>query len=210
MEALRRAGIVARIDAEHWTVPADLPERGLAHDRQRFGTSPRIDELSHLSLDRQVHHEGATWLDRTMLDGGRETLPHTGFGGDMRAAWESRKRALADMGYVSDLGGGEFRAPRDVIARLERAEINQAGRKLAVERGLEWRPAVTGEAVSGRLLGQARLASGQFAMIDDGLGFSLVPWNNVLEKRLGQTVSGIPTRGGGVNWSFGRILGLGR
>jgi hypothetical protein len=46
-------------------------------------------------------------------------------------------------------------------------------------------------------------------MIDNGLGFSLVPWNNVLEKRLGQTVSGIPTPGGGFNWSFGRNLGLG-
>jgi hypothetical protein len=210
LEALRRAGIVARIDAERWTVPADLPERGLAHDRQRFGTSLRIDELSRLSLDRQVHHEGATWLDRTMLDGGRETLPHTGFGGDMRAAWESRKRALAEMGYVRDLGGGEFRAPRDVIARLESAEINRAGRKFAVERGLDWRPTATGEAVLGTLVGRAQLASGRFAMIDDGLGFSLVPWNNVLEKRLGQTVSGIPMPGGGFNWSFGRNLGLGR
>jgi hypothetical protein len=46
-------------------------------------------------------------------------------------------------------------------------------------------------------------------MIDDGLGFSLVPWNNVLEHRLGQTVSGIPMPGGGVNWSFGRKLELG-
>ena len=145
-----------------------------------------------------------------MLDGGRATLPHTGFGGDMRAAWESRKRALADMGYASDLGGGEFRAPRDVIAQLERAEINHVGRKLAVERGLDWRPAVTGQPVSGTLVGQAQLASGRFAMIEDGLGFSLVPWNNVLEKRRGQTVSGIPMPGGGFNWSFGRNLGLGR
>lgn len=65
------------------------------------------------------------------------------------------------------------------------------------------------EAVSGQLIGQARLASGRFAMIEDGLGFSLVPWNDVLEKRLGQTISGIPMPGGGFNWSFGRNLGLG-
>jgi hypothetical protein len=66
-----------------------------------------------------------------------------------------------------------------------------------------------GEAVSGTLVGQAQLASGRFAMIEDGLGFSLVPWNNVLEKRRGQTVSGISMPGGGINWSFGRNLGLG-
>jgi type IV secretory pathway VirD2 relaxase len=209
LEALRRAGIVERVDAEHWAIPANLSDRGLAHDRQRFGTGPRIEELSHLSLDRQMRHEGATWLDRTMLDGGRETLPHTGFGGDVRAAWETRKRVLADMGYVRDLGAGSFRAPNDLIAQLESAEITREGRKFAAQRGAEWRPAVTGEAVSGRLVGQARLASGRFAMIDDGLGFSLVPWNNVLERRLGQTVSGIPMPGGGVNWSVGRNRGLG-
>ena len=72
LEALRRAGLVERVHAEHWTIPADLPQRGLAYDRQRFGGVPRIDELSHLPLDRQVRHEGATWLDRTMLGGGRE------------------------------------------------------------------------------------------------------------------------------------------
>lgn len=70
LEALRRAGIVERVHAEHWTIPADLPERGLAYDRQRFGNGPRIEEVSHLPLDRQVRHEGATWLDRTMLGGG--------------------------------------------------------------------------------------------------------------------------------------------
>lgn len=107
LEALRRAGIVERIDADRWNVPADLPDRGLAYDRQRFGKGPRIDELSHLPLDRQVRHEGATWLDRTMLDGERKTMPHTGFGGDVRAAWEARKQALADMGYVQNLGGGK-------------------------------------------------------------------------------------------------------
>jgi type IV secretory pathway VirD2 relaxase len=42
LEVLRRAGIVERLDADRWTIPADLPERGLAHDRQMFGTGPRI------------------------------------------------------------------------------------------------------------------------------------------------------------------------
>ncbi len=123
-------------EIEHWTIPTDLPARGLAHDRQRFGNGPRIDELSHLPLDRQVRHEGATWLDRTML-GKSETMPHGGFGGDVRAAWDARKQALADMGYVRDLGGDKFRAPSDLIEKLESAEINRAGKKFAAERGLD-------------------------------------------------------------------------
>ncbi len=211
LEALRRAGIVERSDAHRWSVPADLPERGLAYDQQRFGKGPRIDELSHLSLDRQVRHEGATWLDRTMLDGGRETMPQTGFGGDVRTAWEARKQALADMGYVRDLGGGKFHAPSDLIAQLEQAEVSRAGRKFAAERGLSWQPTATGDCVSGKLVGQAQLASGRFAMIDNGLGFQLVPWNDALGKRLGQQIDGIAMSGGGVDWTLerSRSRGLG-
>jgi len=209
LEALRRAGVVERIHAEHWTIPADLPARGLAYDRQRFGNGPRIDELSHLPLDRQVRHEGATWLDRTMIEGGREAMTHTGFGGDVRTAWEARKRALAGMGYVRDLGGGQFRAPSDLIAQLEQAEVNRAGKKFAAEHGLDWQPTGIGDRVSGKLVGQAQLSSGRFAMIDNGLGFQLVPWNDTLAKRLGQQVDGIPMPGGGIDWTFGRSRGLG-
>ncbi len=209
LEALRRAGIVERVHAEHWTIPADLPERGLAYDRQRFGNGPRIDELTHLPLDRQVRHEGATWLDRTMLGSGRETIPHGGFGGDVRAAWDARKQALADMGYVRDHGGGRFRAPNDLIAQLESAEINRSGKKFAAERGLDWQPTASGDRVSGKLVGQAQLSSGRFAMIDNGLGFQLVPWNDTLAKRFGQQVDGIPMPGGGIDWTLGRNRGLG-
>ncbi|MFN5719846.1 MAG: DUF3363 domain-containing protein, partial [Bradyrhizobium sp.] len=53
------------------------------------------------------------------------------------------------------------------------------------------------------------LASGRFAMIDDGLGFQLVPWSPSLERQLGQHVSGVSRGDGGVDWSFGRKRGLG-
>ena len=209
LEALRRAGIVERVHAEHWTTPADLPERGLARDRKLHGPGPRIEELSHLSLNQQVNHEGATWLDRTMLGQDRQALAPVRFGGDIQTAWNTRKRSLADMGYVRDLGGGEFRAPTDLIAQLERAEIARVGKTFAAERGVARQPSGTGEYVSGKLVGQAQLASGRFAMIDSGMGFQLVPWSDPLEKRLGQQISGVAMPGGAVDWSFGRQRGLG-
>jgi hypothetical protein len=46
-------------------------------------------------------------------------------------------------------------------------------------------------------------------MIDDGLGFSLVPWHTVLEQRLGRQVAGVATPGGAIDWTFGRTRGLG-
>jgi hypothetical protein len=46
-------------------------------------------------------------------------------------------------------------------------------------------------------------------MIDDGLGFSLVPWRPALEQHVGRVVSGVALPGGDVSWSLGRSRGLG-
>lgn len=79
----------------------------------------------------------------------------------------------------------------------------------AKARGLTFKPTESGNYVSGTLAGSVNLASGKFAMIDDGLGFSLVPWHPVLEKRLEHHVSGIAMPAGGIDWTFGRSRGLG-
>jgi Protein of unknown function (DUF3363) len=53
-----------------------------------------------------------------------------------------------------------------------------------------------------RRIGAARghqLASGRFAMIDDGIGFQLVPWQPVLDKRIGQHITGTVRDAGGTN-----------
>jgi hypothetical protein len=50
------------------------------------------------------------------------------------------------------------------------------------------------------------LASGRFAMLDDGMGFSLVPWKPVIEQRLGQTLTAV-LHSGRVSWEFGRSRG---
>jgi hypothetical protein len=45
-------------------------------------------------------------------------------------------------------------------------------------------------------------------MIDNGLGFALVPLTPTLEKHLGRYVSGVAKEGGGIEWGFGRRRGL--
>ncbi|EPA2392437.1 TPA: DUF3363 domain-containing protein [Pseudomonas aeruginosa] len=47
------------------------------------------------------------------------------------------------------------------------------------------------------------LASGRYAMVDDGMGFSLVPWRPAIEQRLGQQIAAT-VHGGGVSWEIGR------
>ena len=72
---------------------------------------------------------------------------------------------------------------------------------MAVERGLIYAPSGPGEYVSGRLAGVANLASGRFAMIEDGLGLQLIPWQPVLEKRLDQHISGVRRDDGGIGYA---------
>jgi hypothetical protein len=71
--------------------------------------------------------------------------------------------------------------------------------------------APAGEQVAGVYRQRLTLSSGRFAMIDNGLGFQLVPWSLSLEKKLGLHVSGVARDGGGIEWGFARKreLGLG-
>jgi type IV secretory pathway VirD2 relaxase len=208
LEALRRAGHVERIDADQWRIPADLSARGQAYDLARDRTGGRVSVLSPTGLDQQIGHDGATWLDRELASRQRTVLADHGFGREVTTALDRRRRWLAGKGYAAELGNGRVRAPRDLVQRLEARDIEREGRVLAAERGREWRPAVPGSQVGGQLVGSTQLASRRFAMIDDGLGFSLVPWRLALEQHVGRVVSGVVLPGGDVNWSLGRKRGL--
>jgi len=45
-------------------------------------------------------------------------------------------------------------------------------------------------------------------MIEDGLGFSLVPWKPALDRHIGKQVSGL-AQAETVDWNFGRKRTLG-
>ncbi len=208
LEALRRAGIVERLDADHWSIPADYEARAAAYDMaQSRRASIRV--LSINDLDRQITSDGATWLDRELASPNRTPLAEAGFGAEVRDALERRKDSLVDQGMATRMPDGGVRAPGDLLSRLEQQEIARVGPEMARTRGLTFQPAQMGNYVSGTLVGAVNLASGKFAMIDDDLGFSLVPWHPVLEKRLERHVIGIAMPGGGIDWTFGRTRGLG-
>lgn len=61
---------------------------------------------------------------------------------------------------------------RDLLDTLRRRELEQASTKLAAEIGLPHRPSAEGEHVAGVYRQRIALASGRFAVIDDGLAFS--------------------------------------
>jgi Protein of unknown function (DUF3363) len=45
-------------------------------------------------------------------------------------------------------------------------------------------------------------------MIENGLGFQLVPWQSILDKRIGQHSIGLQRDDGGIEWILGRSRGL--
>jgi type IV secretory pathway VirD2 relaxase len=163
---------------------------------------------SDLPLDDQVKAEGATWLDRRLVDRMGTPLAHAGFGQDVREALSARIDHLAGAGLASRQGQRVTFA-RDLLATLRQRELDAVGAKLAGETRRPYQPKTSRANVAGVYRQRLSLASGRFAMIDDGLGFQLVPWSPSLETKRGQHISGVMSPGGGVEWSFGRKRGLG-
>jgi hypothetical protein len=207
LEALRRAGIVERADADHWLIPEDFEVRAAAYEAAR-GRTNGLRIICAYDLDRQVTSDGATWLDRQLLSRDRGALATGGFGTEVRQALERRADELVNQGHASRTPQGQLRIKADLIGTLTYQEVERVGRQLAAERGLAFQPIREGQGVRGKLVGSAQLASGRFAMIDDGLGFSLAPWRTVLEKQIGRQVVGV-MRGGDIFWQIGRAKGLG-
>jgi hypothetical protein len=162
---------------------------------------------SDLTIEAQISAPGATWLDRQLL-AKQSALSSSGFGAEVREAMDQRVDHLIERDLARRQGQRVIFA-RDLLKTLRRRELDEAVSKLSIDTGLAHRPSTEGEHVSGIYRQRVTLASGRFAMIDDGLGFQLVPWRPVLEQKLGQQVSGTLTPGAGIDWSFQGKRGLG-
>jgi type IV secretory pathway VirD2 relaxase len=203
LEALRRAGIVERVADGLWKVPDDLAERGRQYDAQRLG-GVAVELKSHLPIERQARVIGATWLDQQLVGGGKG-LGDLGFGGEVKNALQQRTDFLAEQGLAERRGQRVILA-RNLLGTLRNRELAQAAKDIAADTGLEHRPVADGQRVAGIYRRSVMLASGRYAMLDDGMGFSLVPWRPVIEQRLGQQITAT-VRGGGVSWEIGRPRG---
>ena len=174
-----------------------------AHGRKHLTLATRSD----LSIEAQVTARGATWIDRQLIARDPE-VSGTGFGSATRDAMERRIDHLVDAGLARRQGQRVIFA-RDLLNTLRQRELDAAVSRLSVETGLLHRPSSEGERVAGVYRQRLMLASGRFAMIDDGIGFQLVPWRPALEQHLGREVSGVAIADGRVTWSLGRKIGLG-
>jgi type IV secretory pathway VirD2 relaxase len=205
LEALRRAGIVEREAEGVWRVPGDLAERGRQYDAQRLGGGVAVEMKSHLPIERQTRVIGATWLDQQLIAGGKG-LGDLGFGSEVKGALRQRADFLTEQG-LAERRGQRVVLARNLLATLRGRELVQAAKDIAAETGLEHRPVTDGQRVAGIYRPPVMLVSGRYAMLDDGMGFSLVPWKPVIDQRLGQQLAAT-VRGSGVTWEVGRQRGV--
>ncbi|TFY87722.1 DUF3363 domain-containing protein [Pseudomonas nabeulensis] len=164
-----------------------------------------VELKSHLPIERQARVIGATWLDQQLIGGGKG-LGELGFSSKVKDALQQRADFLAEQGLAEKRGQRVILA-RNLLGTLRNRELAQAARDIAAETGLEHRPVTDGQRVVGIFRRSIMLASGRYAMLDDGMGFSLVPWRPVIEQRLGQQLAAT-VRGGGASWEIGRQRGV--
>ena len=99
-------------------------------------------------------------------------LGESGFGRQVRLALENRADHLVEQDLTRREGHRVILA-RDLIDTLRSREVDALGVQLAVETGLPFTMAAEDDHIAGIYRRRFSLASGCFAMIDDGLGFWL-------------------------------------
>ena len=176
-------------------------EDAKGHDRLSLATR------SYIPLEAQIKAPGATWLDRQLV--ARDPVATgNGFGREVRDALDARASHLQTQGFARRQGQRVILV-QDLVGTLKNQELTAATQAIAARTGLEHKPSGAGDYVSGIYRERVTLSTGRFAMIDEGLGFQLVPWRPALDQHLGQHITGTMSLGGSVDWALGRGRGIG-
>jgi len=205
LEAMRRAGLVARRTDAVFAIAADHLHRALAFERKLAKRAP-LNALvqSYWTLSEQVEALGPTRLDR-ILSGA--TPPVTGEGRFARAeasAVQQRRLFLIEQGVM---GSGDRELSRSALATMAQRELSEAARRVSKELGA---PVLTHRhtTVRGVYAQRLDLAQGRVAVILQERQAFIAPWRPALERFAGREVEGV-MHGQTLSWSLDRKLGPG-
>ena len=196
--------------------PEFVPEKGMivAIDNRANSdegrTQTRLRILTYLKLEKLIEAEGATWLDKELLNSKPDWIAQTAFGSEARAALTKRRQWLISqsLGRITD--EGLFRPVPDLLNKLRNREFRHAGIVLSRELNLSHVESIVGERIDGTYVRPVNLTSGRFAVIQRAMEFVLVPWQPQFEKLKGTSVSGVvETRGIAWDWSARKRQGQG-
>jgi hypothetical protein len=142
-----------------------------------------------------------------MMGEGPDSAGHA-FGAEVRQAMRQRLAFLIEQ-RLAERQGDELMVKDNLLATLRNRELAAVGKSIEAESHLTYHEMRDGESIRGVYRRSLDLASGRFAMLDDGIGFSLVPWRPVMEEHLGRELRGRAV-GMSISWDFSKSRGLAR
>jgi type IV secretory pathway VirD2 relaxase len=195
LEAILRStrGVERELDGT-WRIAADHVERALEYERRRAAREPvQIRPLAAMALEQMPVHDGITWLDE---DGSLADAhgPGGSFGSKVADAMRRRQQWLVEQ---------ELADKPDRLDILRRRELQRIVGQLSRELGAPFVEAESGLPVEGTYRRSVQVGMKRMAVIENSREFTLVPWRPVLERQIGNELSGM-MRGRDVSWTFGR------
>lgn len=196
LEAMRRAGHATRHDDGTWSLPPDYLSRAARFERSAALKKPlQIEQLSKLTLRQMVVANGSTWLDVMQI---RSQCVAAGFGKDVREAFRDRQAVLFERGFIKT---PQAQVTDSVRQSLLQADLADASKALSADLEKPYRKAPQSGLIKGHYLKAIDRPSGRFAVIERARDFTLVPWRDVMDRRLGQSIAGHVHRGQ-VSWTI--------
>ena len=204
LEALRRGGVdLDRDRYGTWRIPGEHLEQVRKFEERKVARQPfEVEVLAKGKLENLALAQAPTWLDRELESPSHLHARDAGFGRELRGALAERRQWLIDQDLGESRGQG-FRLKPGAMAVLQRCELLTVAADLSKELGKPFVESQPGHSVEGTIARRVEGVSSHFALVEKGRDFTLVPWREVLAKRIGKEGGGI-MRESGINWRFGR------
>ena len=198
LEAMRRAGHAERNSDGSWKVPHDYLKRAKAFEKSKSFNKPvDVRILSRLPLNELAQTMGRTWLDEQLL-GGTSTEQTNGYGEDVTAAKNLRRKYLLDQSIINSIDEPVMESH---LNKLEAMDLKQAAKEISGELVKPYSAVPNKGRVAGTYVRSIDRASGKYAVIERAKDFTLVLWRDTLERNLGREVSGVVS-GEGISWTL--------
>jgi len=203
LEALGRQNYVARNQDGSWRIPDDYLDRASTYEAELASRMPTpLSRGSVQTLLQMERARGVTWLDRRLVEFGDDGTQ----GKSVQASLAKRQTKLRKMGFGFGDGG---RLLPPALESLQEIDLRDASGEFQKAIGKPYTPLGNGRHVEGIYRQSVERPSGKFAVIERSQDFTLVPWRPVMERRLGQSISG-KVSAGGISWDVTRQRGLSR
>ncbi len=180
-------GRLSKYDPPSKDMVVTLRGQGPSKQQQSQQMIARVFIESHVPFQKLASADGATWLDRKLLSKEPVKFRDKGFGAEANRALRLRQQWLIKEGLITEQSGQHV-ARRRLLETLQRREVIRVAGRLQKELGLTYRPIASGKRLKGQISKTVKLASGRFAVVQKGKEFSLVPWRQVITRKMGVNI----------------------